>query len=70
MFIRIICDDTYSNNSTNCAKMTYVNCAGTKTRTELGQELDWSDSSPLNVLSIWHLIFNTQCTYQFNSINY
>ena len=32
--------------------------------TGLGLEsLDWTDSSPLNVSSIWHMIINTQCTY-------
>ena len=35
--------------------------AVTKTWTGLG--LDWSNSSPLNISSIWHRIFNTQCTY-------
>ena len=38
-----------------------VATAVTKTRTGLG--LDWSDSSPLNVSSTWHVIFNMQYTY-------
>ena len=30
------------------------------------QGLDWSDSSPLNISSVYNMIFNMQCTYHVN----